>query len=181
LNELFDAHQSVGGTGAGRRTQTEQINWALVLRLAAEFQGFARDLHAEGVEFFAGQAAPGNDPLRAVLMDLLGLGLRLDRGNADPGSLGDAFNRFGFQLWVALETRDRRTVHRQQHLLRLNRARNAIAHARMDEIAALRSEGFPLTLATVRVWRTALNGLAVTLDVELAVQLSRLFAGPRPW
>ena len=29
---------------AGRRWQTEQLNWALILRLAAEFQGFARDL-----------------------------------------------------------------------------------------------------------------------------------------
>jgi hypothetical protein len=45
LDELLGAHRLVGGTGRGRRWRTSALNEALVLRLAAEFQGFARDLH----------------------------------------------------------------------------------------------------------------------------------------
>lgn len=47
LAQLVDAHQSVGGSGPGRRVGTEQLNWALILRVASEFQGFARQLHTE--------------------------------------------------------------------------------------------------------------------------------------
>lgn len=181
LDELIDAHRSVGGTGAGRRTRTEQINWALLLRLAAEFQGFSRDLHTNGVEAFSRRAAPENPQLRLLIATLLTQGLKLDTGNAEPGSLGDAFNRFGLRWWPALELRDRRTAARQRHLARLNRARNAIAHARLNELAALRAEGYPLTLDTVRLWRSALNGLAVTMDVELAAHIERFFGAPPPW
>jgi hypothetical protein len=45
LDELLHAHQSVGGPSRGRRWRTATLNEALLLRLAAEFQGFARDLH----------------------------------------------------------------------------------------------------------------------------------------
>lgn len=181
LDELIAAHQHVGGTGAGRRTDTEQINWALVLRLAAEFQGFSRDLHALGVSAFAASASPSNPAVQNAIATLLGIGLKLDTGNAEPASLGDAFNRFGISWWPALRGRDQRTATRQEHLACLNRARNAIAHARLIELEALRTEGFPLTLETIRRWRAALNGLAVTMDGELAAHLARLFQRPPPW
>jgi hypothetical protein len=181
LDELFDAHRRVGGTAAGRRTTTEQINWALVLRFAAEFQGFSRDLHTLGVETFAAEAAGANSSLRHVITTLLTQGLKLDTGNAEPGALGDAFNRFGLSWWPALKQREDRTEGRQLQLARLNRARNAIAHARLDELSALRSEGFPLTLDTVRTWRGSLNGLAVTMDGVLASHLALFFDRPSPW
>jgi hypothetical protein len=47
LDRLRSAHTAIGGSGRGRRWVTEELNHALVLRLAAEFQGFARDLHEE--------------------------------------------------------------------------------------------------------------------------------------
>jgi len=43
LDELVQAHRRITGAAAGRPTQTQQINWALVLQLAVDFQGFARD------------------------------------------------------------------------------------------------------------------------------------------
>jgi hypothetical protein len=181
LDELFAAHERVGGTAAGRRTQTQQINWALVLRLAAEFQGFARELHDEGVNVFAASAADGNAQLESALRNLLTLGLRLDVGNAEPGSLGDAFGRFGLAWWPRLQARHSRTSGRQAHLGRLNRARNAIAHARLAELDSLRDEGYPMTLDTVRRWRSALNQLAQTMDAELAFHLGRFFGQDEPW
>jgi hypothetical protein len=63
----------------------------------------------------------------------------------------------------------------------LNRARNAVAHSDLAAITTLRGEGHPLTLDTFRAWRGSLNGLAVTMDVVLAVHLSTMFNRPSPW
>lgn len=49
LDELLAAHAAVGGTGRGRRYATEQVNRAYALAVAAQFQGFCRDLHSEAV------------------------------------------------------------------------------------------------------------------------------------
>lgn len=51
LSNLLSAHVAVGGSKAGRRWATEELNHAIVLRLASEFQGFCRDLHDEAVGF----------------------------------------------------------------------------------------------------------------------------------
>jgi hypothetical protein len=56
-----------------------------------------------------------------------------------------------------------------------------IAHARLDEQDALRDEGYPLTLDTVRTWRSASGGLAVTIDAVLATHLASFFGRPEPW
>jgi hypothetical protein len=53
IKRLRAAHQTLGGTGPGRRWVTDELNHALILRLASEFQGFARDLHDES-GLFAG-------------------------------------------------------------------------------------------------------------------------------
>ena len=43
IDELMDAHRAVGGAGPGRRTATQQIDYALVVQLAAQFQRFCRN------------------------------------------------------------------------------------------------------------------------------------------
>jgi hypothetical protein len=58
FDELLDAHSEMGGKGPGRRWRTEQVNWALVVRLTGEFQGFSRDLHDEASEALSVRAAP---------------------------------------------------------------------------------------------------------------------------
>lgn len=166
---------------AGRPTETTQINWALVLQLAAEFQGFARDLHTEGVDTFAAWAAVGNPPLELALTALLTRSLKLDRGNAQPDSLKEAFDRFGLVWWDTLVSRDARSNTRRQGLEKLNQARNAVAHSDHGAMARLRGEGYPLTLATFRTWRSTLNALARTMDATLSVHLSTMFSRPRPW
>jgi hypothetical protein len=181
LNELVLAHRRVTDAAAGRPTETTQINWALMLHLAAEFQGFARDLHTEGVDTFAARAAAGNPVFELTLTALLTRSLELDKRNAQPESLKEAFDRFGLVWWDALVSRDARTGDRRQVLVRVNRARNAVAHSDHAAMLKLRGEGFPLTLATFRKSRSSLSALALTMDVALSIHLSTMFGGPRPW
>lgn len=181
LHELVAAQQRLDGAGAEPGVATQQLNWALVLLLSAEFQGFARDLHALGAETFASWAACGNAQLESILGPLLVRRLQIDRGNATPDSLAEAFGRFGLEWWPALRARDEKTLVREQALRELNAARNAIAHSQLGEIGLLHEAGLPLTLATFERWHAALDGMASTMDGALADHLSAVFARPAPW
>jgi hypothetical protein len=181
LDELFDIHATIGGSGRGRRWRTQQINWSITLRLSGEFQGFARDLHTLASDQFASWACVGNAAATSVTAAALTRNRQLDRGNAQPSALGSDFGRLGLSFWTALSTRDQRTVVRQAHLERLNEARNAIAHSRQDELLKLEAAGYPITLPTLRRWRRTLGALATTMDLVLADHLATLFARGRPW
>ena len=186
LDKLFEAHIRIGGTRPGRRALADeqinqQINAALVLQLAAEFQGFARELYddmAGAVMRETAQAEPG---IVAVLQRYLVEPRALDRGNAHPGALGRDFTRFGIELWPAMIERDPRTKARQAHLERLNQARNAIAHSDEGELAKLRRDGVPITLASARTWRRALDQLTIGMDATLDAYFAAAFGGRRPW
>lgn len=181
LDELLVAHRLVGGPGRGRRWRTAALNEALVLRLASEFQGFARDLHDLGCEQFASWAAPKNKALENVLRSRLSEGRDLDRGNANPGSIGKDFGRFGFEVWPALTKRDPSSAAHNRSLEDLNAARNGLAHADTGALEALRSRGVPLILETYKRWQRDLDALAANLDTELGAQLGTLFSHPAPW
>jgi hypothetical protein len=151
------------------------------LRLATEFQGFARDVHDIASETFAAWSAAGNPALESTIRLRMTEERQLDRGNAQPGSLGSDFRRFGFQLWPALVGRDRAVEVQQASLERLNKARNAIVHDQETDLRALRTDGFPPNKRTFSVWRRDLDRLAATLDAEVSSQLGVLFARTKPW
>ena len=69
-----------------------------MLRLAAEFQAFTRDLHDQASDQFAAWVAPGSATVQTVVRRRLTENRQLDRGNAHPASLGSDFGRFGFEL-----------------------------------------------------------------------------------
>jgi hypothetical protein len=84
----------------------------LVITLAAEFQGFARDLHDDGTSALLSGSEDGVPipaTLVAVVRPLLSSNRRIDRGNADPSALGEDFGRFGLSWWMALTALDPRT------------------------------------------------------------------------
>lgn len=180
LDELLLAHRLVGGPVRGRRWRTAALNEALVLRLAAEFQGFARDLHDLACDQFASWATAVSPAVESVIRNRLREGRDLDRGNA-AGSIGKDFGRFGFDVWPALASRDPASARHNRSLERLNTARNALAHDDAAALAALRKQGFPLVLRTYHRWRRDLNALAGNLDVEVAHRLGRLLGQPDPW
>jgi hypothetical protein len=68
--------------------------------LASQFQGFCRDLHSECVDHFLAAIAPA--ALRSLVRAEFTRGRHLDRGNAQPSSLGADFGRLGIDLWDGL-------------------------------------------------------------------------------
>src|SRR5436190_15301576 len=93
LDEIEDAHRSIGGSGPGRRYATQQINQAYAVLLASQFQGFCRDLHEECVDHLARAVTPAS--FRRLLQTEFELHRRLDVGNPSPGNIGADFNRLG--------------------------------------------------------------------------------------
>jgi hypothetical protein len=181
IDQLLDAHSTMSGTGRGRRWRTEQVNWALTLRLAAEFQGYARDLHDLAVDHFVGVVSGGDLRMSNVLRVLMTKNRRLDKGNADAGALEEDFSRLGIDLRSALEQATPSAVKWRKDLSALIRARNAIAHANEGKLATLASEGYPARLTTVGSWKKTLDGLVGTMDDVVSDYLDGLLRAGRPW
>jgi hypothetical protein len=181
IKRLRAAHEAFGGTGPGRRWVTDELNHALILRLASEFQGFARDLHDESSEFVTRSLAPGDHQLQKSLRVPYTQYRRLKQGNADPATLGYDFGLFGIDLWPELYARY--PAHAKgwnQKLATLNAARNGIAHDDGAKITWVQAEGWTLTLRSVDRWKSSLDGLARGLDRVMAGHL-KLMYGTTPW
>lgn len=174
LEELLAAHRAVGGPRPGRRYTTTQLNHALALAVAAQFQGFCRDLHSEAATALTAATRP--PAVATQLSVLLTSNRKLDRGNAHPGALGEDFVRFGMDLWSTLGARDKRTSGRRVHLDALNTWRNAIAHQDFRPVAPRQS----LMLPEVKDMWSATRGLAVTMDREVGSFIAGILGAP-PW
>jgi hypothetical protein len=181
LDDLIASHRLVRVPAKGRYRRAAALNQALVVSLAAEFQGFARDLHDEACVVFAHWSVPSNREAYEVIRSRLRQGRELDRGNAHPGSLGSDFGRVGIDLWPMLEARDPHTRRHNRSLDRLNAARNAIAHSDGNKLALLRSSGLPLVATTLRRWRADIDTLAINMDRAVAARLGSMFGRPEPW
>jgi hypothetical protein len=176
LSQLEAAHAAVGGTRAGRRTNTLQLNYAYVLLLSAHFQAYCRGLHSDAAQLLVDAIDPG---IAVVLDANLSFRRQLDSGNAQPGALGADFSRLDLEFWTVVEAADTRNEARRRKLETLNTWRNAIAH---HDIDSRRADLHPreVTLAACRSWRSALNGLAESFDQALAGHLQTLL-GSQPW
>jgi hypothetical protein len=175
LDEIENAHASVGGTERGRRYATQQINLAYAALLSSQFQGFCRDLHSECVEHVVAATPAG---LQTLLRAQFYWARALDRGNPSPGNIGSDFGRFGIRLWTRVHADYRQNDRRQELLQELNDWRNAIAHQDFDPDRL--GGTTTLHLAKVRGWRTALNRLARSFDAVMALHL-QIMLGAAPW
>jgi hypothetical protein len=171
--QLEHAHQSVGGSGRGRRHATENLNQASAVLLSSQFQGFCRDLHDECVQWIVAAITPAG--LRAAMEELFTQNRKLDTGNPNPGNIGADFDRFGLSFWREVRNHDARNEARQVHLENLNRWRNAIAH--QDSVFL---GGKPLQLPQVRAWRNACHHLATSFDDVMRAYLATE-TGRSPW
>jgi hypothetical protein len=177
LDDVENAHRAVRGSGQGARAAALQINQAYAVLLSAQFQGYCRDLHMECTDQLV---APVADPaLKIALRANLLFGRRLDRGNPNAGNVGADFNRFNVVFWPVVDGHHPDNPARRVALEDLNEWRNAIAH--QDFNAALLRAGRPhLTLARVREWRKACDGLVKSFDEVLRDHV-RTLTGRAPW
>jgi hypothetical protein len=176
LDDVENAHRAVRGSGPGARAAALQINQAYAMLLSAHFQGYCRDLHSECADYLV---KPVADPgLRIVLQAGLLFGRRIDRGNPTPSNIGEDFNRFNMLLWPLIIGNHPENPARRAALEDLNTWRNAIAHQDF-QAAMLRARRPQLTLAQVRGWRKACDGLVRSFDEVLKEHL-RVVTGHAP-
>lgn len=175
LDEIENAHASVGGTARGRRFATQQINHAYAILLSSQFQGFCRDLHSECSDAIVALTPPG---LRATLKAQFDWGRALDRGNPSPGNIGSDFGRFGLTFWARIQHDHHANRRRRELLEELIAWRNAIAHQDFD--SAKLGGSTVLHLAAVRQWRSSIDHLVVSFDNVMHFYLQTML-GVAPW
>lgn len=176
LDEIESAHAAVGGIGRGRRYATEQINHAYAVLLAAQFQGFCRDLHSECAEVLVKEVP--STRVQDVMRWTLLLNRSLDRGNANAGAIGSEFGRLCGEFWDLAYAEDARNRRRRAALDELNVWRNAIAHQNFEPVTVAGTA--TLHLDQVRQWRRACDYLAGTFDRVMHAYLAGI-TGTAPW
>jgi hypothetical protein len=180
LDRLEAAHAAVGGTGVGRRTATQQINDAYIVLIAAYFQQYCRDLHTEAATALASTVKPTD--LREMIQAAFIRNRQLDRGNAQPSSLGSDFGILGLNLWDTLKAMNKLNPKRQQRLEQLNIWRNAIAHQsfkhKPDDAAKV--AGTTRNLDFARACRSSCLALAREIDKAVGKHVAK-HVDPAPW
>lgn len=174
LDQVEDAHAAVGGVAPGRRYTTMQVNHSCVMLLSSHFQGFCRNLHTEAVEYLIQGVAP--PALRLILRADLTRGRKLDHGNPNPGNLGADFGRLGMRLWPSVHALGVRNQQRNDHLEKMSKWRNAIAHQDFGPNLDPPS----VQLRHIRRWRSVCEVLAMHFDRVVAAHIQTV-TGARPW
>lgn len=173
LDSLETIHGRITGKRRGRQYGTEHLNLALFVRLAAEFQGFCRALHDDAAFVLASSVNPGNDPRLHFIRSALARNRNLDRGNANPGNLGNDFAILGMTLWPDIHAAyPSRGAKWHDTMTDLNEVRNAVAHSDDAKIAAVKKKQ-SLNLATFQKWRRSLDGATSGLDKVVEAYLQK--------
>ena len=173
INTLADAHAQMGEVdGPGRPLEIGRpVGHAYVLRVVAEFQAFARDLHDLTAEKLVELSQP-DDHYRALLTAAATGGRYIDRGNADLRSLERDFRRLGLTglngkiggrsaFWVETPQGGRGDRAFYGDLIEL---RNCLAHGNQVQLDRLRASGTLDTVSWARARLPGLNRTARALD-----------------
>lgn len=181
LDQLAIAHALISRPAAARRVRAQAVNWALVVILSAELQGYFRDLHTESAEFIAGRMASGNQAHFTLMRNGLTLERGLDLRNPTHDVVRDSFSRLGVaDLWADIDALVPSGRRWRLQLQRLNTARNGVAHYDTEKLAKLESQGYPLHLPIVNSWRAACEGIVRNADKVVGNRLAQT-TGARPW
>jgi hypothetical protein len=176
---LLDAH-------AACRTDGRPIAQAYVVRVVAEFQGFATDLHSHAVTCLVTRSERSAAVVRA-LTAAAAHGRALERGNATLRNIADDFARLGVPDLAARiavrnphwrgsgERRGDRTGY--EDLLAL---RNGLAHGNTRQLDRLRKSDVTDTLTWTRQQLPVLDRLARALDGIVWDHLVDVLEG-EPW
>jgi hypothetical protein len=171
LDELFTI------VGPSQRLDLIEV---LVMRLAAEWQGFLRQFHDEITELFVAQFGLVGAPAQ-ITHNLITYRREIDIGNANADALANDLSMFGVDLWTTLRdfaargTNGKRATPSVEQMKRtltlLNQARNAAAHDDEARRHKMKIAGIMLTVDTLKGWRDLLNQLAIALDQSVTTQI----------
>lgn len=188
INTLEAAHATMGEVdGPGRPLEIGRpVAHAYVLRVVAEFQAFARDLHDLAVEKIV--ELSGTEPQhQGMLTTAVTSGRQLDRGNANVSNLTNDFRRIGLSGLAAKiannNTYWEKTKKRRgdgAHYEDLMNLRNCLAHGNQGQLDRLRWSGIPDTVTWTRRQLPALDRTARALDRTVWDHLKSTFA-TEPW
>src|SRR5262249_32771640 len=155
----------------------QQVVRAYAVLLASQFQGFARDLYTECVDYLIPRVLGAAFQL-AVETEFM-RDRALVRGNANQATLGGDFARLGIPtFWTLVDQQDPGNHQRRQTLDVLNVWRNAIAHQDFDP--AKLGATTTLRVTMVRAWRRACRRLARSIDDVMRGHIQHL-TGTVPW
>ena len=188
ISALLRAHAWITQVdGADRSLEAGRpVAHAYILRVVAEFQGYARELHDLAIDAVV-TLAGADGVLRAVLTAGAAEGRMIDRGNADLRTLERDFRRVGLMaLSERLGTRIARWPRTSSsrgdraHYQDLIQLRNALAHGNEDQLDQLRARGVEDTVAWGRARLADLDRFAHALDAIVWEHLRATF-GVDPW
>ncbi|BCQ09674.1 hypothetical protein JMUB5695_03124 [Mycobacterium heckeshornense] len=179
LDRMESVHSAITGSDRGRRWDSEHLNCAIIARLVAEFQGFARDLHDEAVDHVVGCLGLADPGLQALTRTAYIRDRDLNKGNPTWNALKSDFQRLEMCLQADIDQRYRRAPQWRKRLQDVLYARNAIVHADEAKLLECRRRG-DLTLRRAREWRSALGALASGMDYVTGAHL-KVLTGVSPW
>lgn len=160
---------------------SECLEQGMVVRLTSEFHGFCKDLYTETARHLAATIPTQASWLQQVFLIATITGRKLDQANVSSGILGHDFSVFHLRLWPALEQQNPTAKESWTEALdTLLLARNGVAHDDPDQLLKAGQRGWPVSIATVGEWRTALDGLAIAMDHVVGEHLHANL-GTRPW
>ena len=187
IERLARAHAAMGEVeGPGRPLELGRpLAHAYIIRVVAEFQGFARDVYDLAVEHLVKVAAPRED-LVILLTTAIKRGRQMDAGNATLTALRSDFGRLGvrnlegklaarYPQW----DRDKGGIDPVRYGALID-VRNALAHGNQQQIDELRRQGRLDTLTWGRKQLAVLNRAARGLDRTVWEQMLERTRRP-PW
>ena len=177
MNRLDGIDAQCAAVPASEAVHLDECLRGYVMHLSAHFQGFCRSLYFECSQLCT-LAVPAGMMLLAQKQ--FSASLALDRGNPSHDNIVKDFNRLGLDLsFTAAHVTDHVVNEpRITSLGHLQAWRNRAVHQGTGSLGG----GIPalLTLAIIRDWREACNGLAASLDDIMYQHLTGVFGAP-PW
>lgn len=162
--------------------QQREIWSSLAIRLATEFQGFARNLNDEAIIFLTDSVSSGRPAIASALQAGLSANRLIGKGNPNSGALNSDFSRLGFRFWDAIEVIHPTSLESWRNSLnRLIEMRNGFAHDDQQKLLDLADKGYTLSDTLLKQWQSDLDNLAIAMDDVVGSSLQTLLGTPRPW
>ena len=153
-------------TGDGDATSA-QVG-VLYVALAAEFQGYCRDLHQECIDDLLDQMSVLPYRLRAAVALTLESGRALDLHNATAATVAKDFKTLDISPWESIQLRHKDQYRGWRETLDLvNSVRNAAAHSNEEDLAGFMDDG----VLAPEHWKSCLHQLS-----ELVLALHNITA-----